>query len=153
MISCFCMFVLLVLLLVLLKGNLKMIFSQKNDEPQIYLLHTTTSNIWCFLPFHLCSGNGGNFTGMWCPADLGPPMSLHAVVAALALVFAVIWAKQRRAAECLSTTLPVKLGEHGTVGLPIPDWIWWGDVYLSNPDLPLPGVNILLQPLALDPGL
>lgn len=26
-------------------------------------------------------------------------------------------------------------------------------MYLSNPDLPLPGVNILLQPLALDPGL
>lgn len=119
----------------------------------ISLLHTITSNIWSFLPFHLCSGNGGNFTGIWCPADLGPPTSLHAGVAALALVFAVIWAKQRRAAECLSTTLPDEVGEHGRVGPPIPDWIWWGEIYLSNPDLPLPGVNILLQPLALGPGL
>lgn len=66
----------------------------------------TTSNIWSFLPFYLCSDNSGSFKGIWHPTGLAPLSALQA--AALALVPEVICTKQRRAVECLVTTIPVK---------------------------------------------
>lgn len=60
----------------------------------------TTSNIWSYLPFYLCSDNSGSFSGIWHPAGLAPPSALYAAAsAALALVLEVICTKQRRAVE------------------------------------------------------
>lgn len=64
--------------------------------------NVTTCNIWSFLPFYLCSDNSGSFTGIWRPAGLAPPSALRA--AALALVLEVIWTRQRRADERLSSS-------------------------------------------------